>query len=381
MTVNFGIDTVGVMGSTDDDAFVIEGRCILETRETKKTGPYEPTYIPELYTDTWGKTYEGDCATLWTPNYRLSIAPDPNFYRTGNRSNFHITFDAGAFASDNVNLLTPSRLIRVPKLIREDLAQRGCHTPDLTGNKTKIFRVDLALNLKLQHPFDHYMPALEAARMRRRRRTDKYKGTTYYLGPQSPDRQWDIILYDKYSQMVKKAKKEKLPPPAQHLKNVVRCEVRSLKVAHVDKFLGVTNLQELRAIAADWLPLHQGKIKNEIHRHQPNFNLPASSPNGLLDLEALVASPWEGEKSRSYRNFESMVGRHYMLKTHGLPYMESFIEEQFCDTNNQSSVKTLRTICKELEETNLSLALTNNTPSGSSLADLYRELQKGLTGS
>jgi hypothetical protein len=165
------------------------------------------------------------------------------------------------------------------------------------------------------------------------------------------------------------------------LKNLLRCEVRAFTAEQVRRFFKVNNLQELRAVAPDWLTIHQQLINREVFQHKANLNLPASSTDVLFDLEALVASSWEGEKTKSYLNFESVVGRHYLLNAYELPYMKTFVEQHFCDSNNPSSKRTLRNHLNELEKTNLSLTLSTPTPSGSPLSELYEEIRIALTGS
>jgi hypothetical protein len=376
-TVNFGVDTLGIMVPTDKCRFL--DRCPFKVGGSYIAGSKDSPR-PDLYTTKDSlKTHDGDYASFKTPNCKVSIGQDKGGLKTGNRSNLYATLDAGAFAPNNLEPLSASGLIRVLRLIEKELETYGCFVPDLTC--AKIFRLDLTLNHKLQQPFAHYMPAMRAEGIRPRRSKDDYGDTGFWFDSGNKTKSWEIAMYDKFVQLTKQAKMGKVPPPPEHLKNLLRCEIRALTVRNVKRFFGVSNVQELQAIAPDWLTIHQQLINKEVFRHKPNLNLPASSTDLLFDLEALVASSWEGEKRNSYPNFERMAGRHYLLNAHGLPQMKTFVEQHFCDHSNPSSIRTLRTYLKELENTNLSLTLSTPTPSGASLSELYKEIRLALIGS
>ncbi len=358
MSARIGLDKLCFLLRSSDVTFSPDFPATVEHPVNAATG--ESTELRTLYM-AGGREVCGKKAHFNTPNYQLGINHD-RARVTGAKDEARVTvqFSAGAFSDSNLEPLDRDRCADVALAVQQHLAEQGAK---LDLEHAALFRLDIARNVRLEHPVACYGPALAAVGARKRVRRMDFGGTGFIVG----NKRWEIGFYDKGEQMHELGYDRSKCP-----ENTLRPELRLMKSVLIRQHLGCDSLRGLRDAWPKLKPTYDAFLERDVFRSKSEKNREAS-----VDWELLAQVVNDSDARREWQHFKSLALPVLMVQDMGVEMAKEFAASRFCgDRSSDAGRRQSSRINVELEQAAFALKMHEQTRDGHRISHLYDELKQ-----
>lgn len=305
-----------------------------------------------------GKQLSGRKASLNTDDFNLTISP----HRDGGEAVCVVHVSAGAYADNNLHPLDLDGCFRVTRALEADLHSLGA---ELSLERAKITRLDIARNVALSEPVACYSPVFAALSCRKRVDKKDFGGTGFLAGNKS----WEIGFYDKGEEM-----KEKGHDPATCPANTLRPELRLKKSALVREAISCDTLAEMPQNWAELRTAYVHHLTRDVFKPKEEAAI-----DRTLDAYDMAKAVVSGPLERKWQAFTRQSSPLYLVQEMGLEMAKFFVANHLgYDSATEAGRKQLYRINQELIQADFALKNDFATPSGCKVRELHREMRRAV---
>lgn len=355
LSSQLGIDKLQFLLPVSDIRFTPDFKATLHSATDASTG--EALGERLLYVAD-GHEFYGRKASLNTDNFNLSISP----HRDGGEAVCLIHFSAGAYSDNNLQPLDVEGCLSAARDVELDLRSLGA---ELSLDRAKITRLDIARNVQLSEPVACYAPVFAALSCRKRVDKKDFGGTGFLAGNKS----WEIGFYDKAAEM-----EEKGHDPASCPVNTLRPELRLKKSAIVRQAISCDSLIELPRNWAELRTAYAHHLTRDVFKPKEEAAI-----DRTLDAYEMARTVVSGPRVRKWEAFRSQSAPLYVVQEMGLEMAKFFVAHHLgIDGDTEAGKKQLYRINQELIQADFALKNDLATPSGCKVKELHHEMRRAV---
>ncbi len=352
MVSSLGIDKLQFLLPASDISFSPDFRATLHQTIEAATGEASGERL--LYSAD-GRDFYGRRASLNTENFNFTVSP----CRDSADSICTVHFSAGAYSDSNLEPLDAERCVDLARHVERDLASMGA---ELSLERAKVTRLDIARNVELSNPIDCYAPVFAALSCRKRVDKKDFGGTGFLVG----NKQWEIGFYDKGAEM-----EEKGHARAECPENTLRPELRLKRSAVIREAIGCDTLAELPKSWTELRTAYAKHLTRDVFKPKEEEAIDRS-----LDAYEMAVEVVSGPSVRKWQAFTRHSAPMHLVQEMGLGMAKHFIEDNLgLDADSEAGKKQIYRIHRDLDRAEFALRNSEVASSGRKVKELHWELR------